>query len=57
MWVKAAPGLQCPKEENPKEYITDAEGVDVADSSYYLRLINDGSLVLADPPQEKGGKK
>lgn len=45
MLVKAAPGLQCPKEENPREYINDSEPVDVPDTAYYQRLVDDGSLV------------
>lgn len=44
MRVKAAPGLHCPKEENPREYITDNEPVEVPDSAYYRRLVDDGSL-------------
>lgn len=46
MRVKAAPGLQCPKEQNPREYIGDDDaGVEVEASAYYRRLIDDGSLV------------
>lgn len=56
MIVKAAPGLACPKEENPRDYITDTEPVTVPDSAYYRRLVFDGSLVtVEDAP--KGGKK
>ena len=45
MLVKAAPGLQCPMEGKPREYVTDApEGVEVADSPYYRRLVLDESL-------------
>lgn len=46
MRVKAAPGLQCPKEQNPRDYIGDDDaGVEVEASAYYRRLIDDGSLV------------
>ena len=46
MRVCAAPGLQCPKEGKPREYISDdPRGVEVADSSYYKRLVGDGSLL------------
>lgn len=45
MLVKAAPGLRCPKEENPREYINDSDPVDVPDTAYYQRLVDDGSLV------------
>ena len=47
MLVKASPGLQCPKENKPREYIDDAAAVDVPDSAYYRRLLGDGSLVKA----------
>lgn len=46
MRVKATPGLQCPKEQNPREYIGDDDaGVEVEASAYYRRLLDDGSLV------------
>jgi len=57
MKVKAAPGLKCPKEDNPREYISDdAAGEEVADSTYYRRLIDDGSLglVVATAAKTKG---
>ena len=44
MKVISAPGTQTPKEGKPREYITDSEAVDVPDSTYYRRLVNDGSL-------------
>lgn len=45
--VKAQPGEKCPREENPRTYITDdAKGTEVADSAYYRRLIDDGSLAI-----------
>lgn len=45
MNVKAAKGLLVPREENPREYITDekAEPVDV--TPYYLRRLANGELV------------
>jgi len=46
MLVKAAPGLQCPKETAPREYITDdPKGVEVPATVYYRRLVDDGSLL------------
>lgn len=45
MKVIATPGLQCPKEGKPREYINDSEAIDVPDSAYYRRLVHDGSLV------------
>lgn len=52
MKVQAAPGLRCPMEGDPRTYITDGpEGVEVADTAYYRRLLDDGSLqeVIAAP--------
>lgn len=45
MIVKAAPGTRCPKEGNPRQYITDSAADDVQDSAYYRRLVADGSLI------------
>lgn len=47
MKVKAAPGIQVPKEDKPREFITDAEAVEVPASTYYLRLLADGDLLPA----------
>jgi hypothetical protein len=44
MKVIAAPGLQVPKENDPRTYITDAEPVTVPDTLYYRRRISDGDL-------------
>lgn len=44
MKVIAAPGTQCPMEENPRAYITDKKAVDVPETAYYVRLVTDGSL-------------
>lgn len=45
MKVIAAPGTQCPMEDNPRQYITDTEAVEVPESTYYTRLVIDGSLI------------
>jgi len=45
--VKAATGLRVPKEGAPREYITDADVIDVPRSAYYLRRLADGDLVSA----------
>lgn len=45
MKVKAAPGIKVPKEDKPREYITDAESVDVPETAYYLRRIAEGDLI------------
>lgn len=57
MKVKAPPGLKCPMERDPRKYVTDDEkGIDVPDTSYYRRLVTEGSL-LEVKPQEPAAKK
>lgn len=51
MRVKTPPGVRCPKDGEPRSYITDA-GADVPDTPYYRRLVADGSLLPA--PAKKG---
>jgi hypothetical protein len=48
MWVVSAPGTRCPKEGKPREYITEV-AQDVPETSYYRRLVADGSLCKAAP--------
>lgn len=45
MQVKSAPGTRCPKENSPRDYITDSQVVTVPDTVYYRRLVAEGSLV------------
>lgn len=47
MIVKSAPGTQTPMENNPREYITDSDPIDVPATAYYRRLKDDGSLIEA----------
>lgn len=56
--VKAPEGIRCPMENNPKKYITDDDdGVEVAASAYYRRMIDDGSLLdITGQPTKKGSK-
>lgn len=54
MKVLAAKGIKVPKENKPREYITDAppegeQAFDVPESAYYLRRIADGDLVTVKP--------
>lgn len=49
MKVLAEKGIKVPKEDKPREYITDAEAVDVPETAYYLRRIADGDLVTVKP--------
>jgi len=56
MKVIAAPGTRCPREEQsgpstPVKFITDSEAVDVPDTTYYRRLVNDGSLIISPSHQ------
>ncbi|MFT8209742.1 MAG: hypothetical protein ACMZI0_02300 [Symbiopectobacterium sp.] len=44
--VKAAPGIQVPREDNPHRYIGPDEVVTVARSAYYLRQIGAGDLLI-----------
>ena len=45
MKVSAKKGTKCPMEGKPRKYISDTLVVEVADTTYYRRLITDGSLV------------
>lgn len=59
MKVIAAPGIAVPKEHAPRDYISDAEAVDVPASTYYLRALADGDLlpVAAANPDDKTAAK
>lgn len=59
MRAKAGPGLKCPMEGKPREYITDSKAVEVPDTPYYRRMFSDGSLieVVAAPQKVKGGDR
>lgn len=58
--VKAAPGVNVPKEGAPREYITSDKAQDVPGSAYYLRRIDDGDLIRVEnapaeaKPKSKG---
>ncbi len=56
MKVKAAPGLTCPKENNHRDYIDDQTPFDAPDTTYYRRLVADGSLVLVAGPAPQPAK-
>ena len=47
MKVIAAPGIQVPKEDKPRDYITDAAAVEVPETAYYRRRLADGDLLEA----------
>jgi hypothetical protein len=42
-------------ETNPRAYITDSDPVDVPDTTYYRRLLDDGSLITATLGKQKTG--
>ncbi len=56
MRVISAPGTRCPKEGKPREYITDTEPSDVPDTTYYRRLVAEGSLIQVQAGAQKTGK-
>ncbi|OGQ60742.1 MAG: hypothetical protein A3J24_06430 [Deltaproteobacteria bacterium RIFCSPLOWO2_02_FULL_53_8] len=57
MQVISKQGTRCPMEGKPRDYITDTEPQDVPESTYYLRLIDDGSLLrVMDEQPVKAGK-
>ena len=45
MKVIATPGLKVPTEQNPREYITPDQAVDIEVTAYYLRRLADNELV------------
>lgn len=63
MLVLAAPGLLVPKEDKPRDYITDTPpegeaGHTVPDTVYYQRRVIEGDLVIVEVPataKKKGG--
>jgi len=57
MKVKSRPGTKCPMGNAPKKYITDSVAVTVDDSAYYVRLVQDGSLVEEPEKKPKGGEQ
>lgn len=44
MKVIATVGLKVPQEGNPRNYITDAEAVEIEPTAYYLRRLADNEL-------------
>ncbi|MDY4388566.1 hypothetical protein SOV96_19060 [Pectobacterium aroidearum] len=56
--VKAAPGVQVPREDNGRRYITNETVVEVELTAYYQRQLNTGDLVVVtgDVVAAKKGK-
>lgn len=44
--VKAAPGVQVPREDNGRRYITNETAVEVELTAYYQRQLNASDLVV-----------
>lgn len=57
MNVIAHPGTQCPQESDPRKYISDSEAVEVEETPYYRRLINDGSLRIVTGDESRATSK
>jgi hypothetical protein len=55
--VIAYPGLPCPKEENPRDYITDSYPMPVPNTMYYRRRIAEGSLKLYEDKTAASGSE
>lgn len=53
MKVISKKGTSCPKEGTPRDYIDDKVPQEVPETAYYMRLVEDGSLIR---PNEKGQK-
>ncbi len=47
MQVIARKGVRVPKENAPRQYITDEQAVTVPDTVYYARRVMDGDLIDA----------
>ncbi len=53
MLVKAKKDLNVPMEHKPRDYITDDTVVEVEETAYYLRRIEEGDLVIATAAEAK----
>ena len=49
--VKAAPGINVPREDKPFTHIDDTNPVTITPSAYYRRRIADGDLIVLDGVQ------
>ncbi|ACA32335.1 DUF2635 domain-containing protein [Histophilus somni] len=56
MKVKAAVGIKVPMENQPYRYI-EQEPVEVEDSIYYQRRINDGDLIVVNEPRNRRNRE
>lgn len=57
MNVIATPGVRVPKEGRPREYITEAQPVEVPDTAYYRRRLRDGDLIIAPDAKTPAKRK
>ncbi len=51
--VKAPKGHICPRENHPRDFITDEKYVEVPHTTYYVRLVGDGSLLEEEAEKTK----
>ena len=56
MFVKAAPGLKVPREDDPRQFIDETTAVEMPASHYYLRRLAEGELVEAKAPKPGKGE-
>lgn len=49
--VKAAPGINVPREDKPTTHIDDTNPATITPSAYYRRRIADGDLIVLDGVQ------
>lgn len=55
--VIAMPGVEVPRHDDPKRYITDSEAMQVDDCAYYRRCIAGGDLKLVANTQKPKATK
>lgn len=56
LYVKASPGLKVPYETKSNKYITE-EAIEVPNTLYYRRRINDGDLIEVSDVEKKTSVK
>ena len=57
MFVKAAPGIKVPRENDPRQYITEAEPVELEMTGYYIRRMSDGDLLEASTEEVQAARE
>lgn len=57
MFVKAAPGIKVPRENDPRQYITETEPVELEMTGYYIRRMSDGDLLEASAQEVQAARE